>query len=56
MFAEHPDQAIPEMKFLREEEWLDAARDSEVDTTDDMRVALVNVRTSATEDFGSKLA
>ena len=56
MFAEHPDQAIPEMKFLREEEWLEAARNSEVDTTDDMRVALVNVRTTATSDFGGKLA
>jgi hypothetical protein len=55
VFADHPDQAIPEMKLLKEEEWLDVARQADVDTVVGMRAALSSVRSAATADFGSKL-
>lgn len=55
-FAEHPDQWIPEMKFLSDEEWLDQARKADLDTANGMRCALSNVRVAATYNFANKLS
>ncbi len=54
-FADHPDQWIPEMKYLSDEEWLDQARKADLDTATGMRCALSNVRVAAAFDFGSKI-
>jgi RNA polymerase sigma factor (sigma-70 family) len=55
-FEEHPDQWIPEMKFLSSEEWLDLARKANLDTAKGMRCALSNVRSAATFDFAQKVS
>jgi RNA polymerase sigma factor (sigma-70 family) len=55
-FADHPDQWIPEMKYLSDEEWLDQARKADLDTATGMRCALSNVRAAAAFDFGNKIS
>jgi len=55
-FEEHPDQSIPEMKYLSDEEWLDQARKADLDTHNGMRMALSNVREAAAFDFASKMS
>lgn len=54
-FEQHPDQWIPEMKFLSSEEWLDLARKADLDTILGMRCALSNARSVATFDFAGKI-
>ena len=41
-FELHPEQKIPEMQFLKEEDWLDHARHAEVDTAKGLRIAKSN--------------
>lgn len=55
-FELHPEQWIPEMKFLSKEEWLDQARKADLDTADGMRCALSNVRVAAAYDFAGKMS
>lgn len=55
-FEQHPDQWIPEMKFLSSEEWLDQARKADLDTANGIRCALSNVRVAAAFSFGSKIS
>ena len=55
-FEQHPDQWIPEMKFLSSEEWLDEARKADLDTANGMRCALSNVRSTAVWKFASKIS
>jgi Sigma-70, region 4 len=55
-FEEHPDQWVPEMKFLTSEEWLDEARKADLDTDNGIRCALSNVRSTATWKFASKIS
>jgi RNA polymerase sigma factor (sigma-70 family) len=55
-FEQHPDQWIPEMKFLSSEEWLDQARKADLDTATGMRCALSNVRVVAVFKFGGKIS
>jgi len=55
-FEQHPDQWIPEMKFLSNEEWLDEARKADLDTVNGIRLALCNVRAVAAFDFGNKIS
>jgi RNA polymerase sigma factor (sigma-70 family) len=54
-FELHPEQKIPEMQFLKEEDWLDHARHAEVDTTNGMRIAMSNIRATAGGVFASKM-
>ena len=54
-FEEHPDQWIPEMKYLSSEEWLDQARKADLETATGMRCALSNVRSMATFNFAGKI-
>jgi RNA polymerase sigma factor (sigma-70 family) len=53
-FELHPEQKIPEMKFLKEEDWLDHARHADVDTAKGMRIALSNIRAVASGVFAMK--
>jgi RNA polymerase sigma factor (sigma-70 family) len=53
-FELHPEQKIPEMQFLTEEDWLDHARHADVDTAKGMRIALSNIRASASGLFTEK--
>ena len=55
-FTDHPDQWIPEMNYLTDEEWLDQARKADLDTATGMRCALSNVRVVAAFDFGNKIS
>jgi RNA polymerase sigma factor (sigma-70 family) len=54
-FELHPEQKIPEMQFLKEEDWLDHARYADVDTANGMRLALSNIRAAAGGAFALKL-
>jgi RNA polymerase sigma factor (sigma-70 family) len=54
-FELHPEQKIPEMQFLSEEDWLDHARHAEVDTANGMRLALSNIRAAASGAFAAKV-
>ena len=53
-FELHPEQKTPEMQFLKEEDWLDHARHADVDTAKGLRIALSNIRTSASGIFAEK--
>ena len=55
-FEQHPDQWIPEMKFLSSEEWLDQARKADLDTANGIRLALCNVRAAAAFNFGGQIS
>ena len=55
-FELHPEQKIPEMQFLTEEDWLDHARHADVDTAKGLRIALSNVRAAASGAFATKFA
>jgi len=55
-FEQHPEQWIPEMKFLSSEEWLDQARKADLDTANGIRLAMCNVRSVATWKFASKIS
>ena len=46
-FEESPDQRIPEMQFLTDEDWLSLVKDLKLDTDDDVRFAMHYVRSSA---------
>jgi RNA polymerase sigma factor (sigma-70 family) len=53
-FELHPEQKIPEMQFLTEEDWLDHARHADVDTANGLRIALSNIRAAASGAFAMK--
>jgi RNA polymerase sigma factor (sigma-70 family) len=54
-FELHPEQKIPEMQFLKEEDWLDHARHADVDTSNGMRCAMSNIRATASGIFASQM-
>ncbi len=45
-FEDHPDQKIPDLKFMTDEDWLNAAREN-LDTEKDYRRALAAMRNAA---------
>jgi RNA polymerase sigma factor (sigma-70 family) len=51
--ASQPEQAIPELRFLSEDDWLDAARQP-LETEVDYRKALAKLRNTAEQSFGNK--
>ena len=55
-FELHPEQWIPEIKFLSSEEWLDEARMADLNTANGMRCALSNVRSKAVWKFAQKIS
>ena len=56
LFEQHPDQWIPEIKYLSSEKWLDQARIADLDTANGIRQALSNVRAAATANFAGKIS
>ena len=51
-----PDKKIPELEYLEQKDWLDAAnRVKQLGTDEDIRKALDTLRGSAKRNFGSKL-
>ncbi len=55
LFDERPDQRIPEMQFLTEEDWLRVAKDIQFDSDETTRHALAALRTAAAEKFTPQL-
>jgi hypothetical protein len=55
-FELHPEQWIPEMKFLSSEDWLDEARMADLSTANGMRCALSNVRSKAVWKYAQKVS
>ena len=51
LFGDRPGQGIPEMQFLTEREWLDIARDSDLDSKAGISTALSSVRNKAKQLF-----
>ena len=54
-FAELPDQQIPEMRSLTDDEWLQAAQRAAFDTDDHRRASLAEVRKVAKRKFAGRL-
>jgi RNA polymerase sigma factor (sigma-70 family) len=48
---QHPDRKIPELQFLSEKDWADAAWSADLNTDDGIRVALSNLRGEAENIF-----
>ncbi len=44
LFEQHPDQRIPAMRFLTDDDWLQLAKQNQLDTDDNTRKALAAVR------------
>ena len=55
-FELYPEQKTPEMQFLKEEDWLDHARHADVDTAKGLRIALSNIRATASGVFATKFS
>ena len=55
-FDLHPDQWIPEMQYFSDEEWLDQARRSDLESASGIRCAMSNVRVAATFDFAQNIS
>ena len=51
LFAERPDQRIPEMQCLTDEQWLSLAKDADMDNEFGIGVALSDVRFAAQQAF-----
>jgi RNA polymerase sigma factor (sigma-70 family) len=47
IFAERPDQQIPELRFLKDKDWLNLVKDLNLDSEDDIKFALHHIRTWA---------
>jgi RNA polymerase sigma factor (sigma-70 family) len=48
---EMPDKKIPELRFLKEKDWLNAAWNADLDTDDGVRLALSKLRDEAVDNF-----
>jgi DNA-directed RNA polymerase specialized sigma24 family protein len=48
---EMPDKKIPEMKFLTEKDWINAAWNADLDTDDGVRLALSKLRDESVDTF-----
>lgn len=53
---QRPDQRIPEMRVLTDDDWLFATRNRQMDSEEDIRRALAAVRTAAKDRFVAALA
>ncbi len=55
LFAEHPDQSIPELRLLDNQAWLNAAMNANLETDSGVRSAMSGLRHSAENQFAIKL-
>jgi RNA polymerase sigma factor (sigma-70 family) len=51
--AQSPDQQIPELRLLKDQDWINAAAKHKLETDDDLRAALRELRTSGTVNFAN---
>jgi len=49
--AQSPDQRIPELRLLREQDWIDVAAKHKLESDDDVRAALQSLRTNGKCNF-----
>ncbi|HWA09816.1 MAG TPA: sigma-70 family RNA polymerase sigma factor [Opitutaceae bacterium] len=54
--AEAPDQQIPEMRLLKGEDWINVAAKHRLETDDDLRAALREVRSTAKVNFSDEIS
>jgi len=55
-FEQHPEQRIPEMRLLTDEDWLRVAKQSQLDTDESLRKAFAGVRMAAKIRFANQLS
>ena len=55
LFDERPDQRIPELQFVTDQEWLDIAIEADLDSSDGVRNALGRVRYEGKNHFASMI-
>ncbi len=55
LVEQHPDQRIPELRLLTDDDWLLVARRNKLDSGEDVRRALAAVRTAAKNRFVASL-
>jgi RNA polymerase sigma factor (sigma-70 family) len=55
LFEERPDQRIPEIQFLTDWQWLNIARDADLDSEKGIAGALGEVRSEATQTFATMM-
>ena len=56
LFDQHPEQRIPEMRLLTDDDWLRSGKRSQLDSDENIRAALADVRRAAIAEFGRPLA
>jgi hypothetical protein len=56
LFAEHPEQRIPEMGLISDLDWIQLAREAKLGDDESIRSAMARVRDDAKSIFASKLA
>ncbi|MEO5958371.1 MAG: hypothetical protein ABIR80_04605 [Opitutaceae bacterium] len=54
-FAEHPAQRIPQLEMLNDHDWVDIARDAQLETPEGLERALASARVEAKSRFTGKL-
>jgi RNA polymerase sigma factor (sigma-70 family) len=55
LFREHPDQQIPELQLLSEQDFFDLARDQDLESSNGIRTAFSEIRNSAENQFAIQL-
>src|SRR5439155_24237736 len=55
-FADHPDRRIPEMRFLKDEDWLRVAKTQLLEDDDDLRMAAAAARTRGINLFTEQIS
>jgi hypothetical protein len=56
VFDDQPRLRVPEMQFLKEEDWLRVAKTYPVETDDDLRAAAAAIRSAGTAQFAKRLS
>jgi hypothetical protein len=56
LFDERPDQRIPEMQFLTDQDWLRVAKNLRLESEDEVRMALAAIRDAAGTAFRPRLS
>lgn len=55
VFADHPERRIPEMQFLKDEDWMRAAKTHPMRTEDEIRAAAAAIRSRAVGYFTAQV-
>jgi len=55
LFAEHPEQSLPQLQLLSDRKWVEVADDVQLETEDGRKQALAAARTAAKDAFSSVL-